>query len=769
MTGPGGRDDIRAPGAIDALDRATTWVEKPVRRLAGSARLNPLPHAGTISVFLLGVVVLSGVYITLFFEYGHVASYESVASMEGHAIQRVVRALHRYSSAALVVTSLIHGWRILTAGRFVGHRRRYRWATGVASVMLVWLTGVTGYWLVWDVRAQALNEIVVGLVGDTGPGARFAIGNLGVAGDRFGSGSSFLVVMWFAHLGLTAAIGYFTFRHLRHSNLPWLPPRHLMAVMGGALVFISLVLPLGMLAPAAADQQVGSIPVDPFVLFLLPPLLSEARWLVVVAAAALMALAVLLPRILRRSDPPVVVVDEDACTGCDLCVIDCPYQALSLTEPASTASAASGAGEGASPVAVVDARRCVSCGICLGSCAFGAIELPGHDPQPPLQLSGGTLVLACDRHPEHDVPSTSERAVHRVGCAGMVAPQTVRLLADRGAESVQVLGCAPHDCRYGLGNTLAAERLSGQRRPHPAARYAKIVTQDWVPTDRVARALESPGLHPVADGSTAPRRREALVGVGAMTVLAVAAVALATQAPFEPATDQAEIRLVVDHQAGRPLRVAEGAGPVGPLADIELTVGGEPVAIVEGPGSVDRWSTIVDIAVSSELDSGLGSELESEPDSGLDLGRSTNAGPVAVQAVERSTGTVRFDGELISGPGARTIVDLTDVADPPTVADGRHIFTSRTGGCSVCHSVDRGDDGVGPSLHGVASVAGSRVEGLTAEQYLRQSILLPDQYVVDGWPSGQMLPIYRERLTPEQLDAVIAYLLTLEDVEQEDG
>ncbi|MEL6981066.1 MAG: hypothetical protein AAFO29_01445, partial [Actinomycetota bacterium] len=101
----------RLAGALRAADHATLWVERPIRRLAGSARLNPLPHAGTISVFLLGVVVVSGLYITLFFEFGHEASYRSVASMEDHAIQRMVRALHRYASAVLVVTTVIHGWR----------------------------------------------------------------------------------------------------------------------------------------------------------------------------------------------------------------------------------------------------------------------------------------------------------------------------------------------------------------------------------------------------------------------------------------------------------------------------------------------------------------------------------------------------------------------------------------------------------------------------------------------------------------------------------
>jgi hypothetical protein len=263
---------------------------------------------------------VSGLYITLFFEFGHEASYNSVASMERHAIQRVVRALHRYSSAALVVTTVVHGWRIFAAGRYSGRPRRWRWATGVAALVLVWLAGVTGYWLVWDVRAQALSDITTALIGGTGWGASLAINQLSGIGDS--SGSGFLLFMWFVHLGLTAVIGWFMFRHLRSSKLAWFPPRHWMLLMGGALVIVSLALPVGMLEPANPQALLPDMPLDPFVLFLLPPLLSSARWWALALGAVLWVVASFLPRLLQPSDPAPIVIDEDACTGCELCVVD---------------------------------------------------------------------------------------------------------------------------------------------------------------------------------------------------------------------------------------------------------------------------------------------------------------------------------------------------------------------------------------------------------------------------------------------------------------
>ena len=99
---------------------------------------------------------------------------------------------------------------------------------------------------------------------------------------------------------------------------------------------------------------------------------------------------------------------------------------------------------------------------------------------------------------------------------------------------------------------------------------------------------------------------------------------------------------------------------------------------------------------------------------------------------------------------------------PPGIAEGRDVFGDRSlGGCGVCHSTSPGDDGVGPSLSGVADRAETRIPGVDAETYLRQSILDPEAYVVDGYRGDQMLPIYAERLSQQQIDALVAYLLSL--------
>ena len=87
---------------------------------------------------------------------------------------------------------------------------------------------------------------------------------------------------------------------------------------------------------------------------------------------------------------------------------------------------------------------------------------------------------------------------------------------------------------------------------------------------------------------------------------------------------------------------------------------------------------------------------------------------------------------------------------------------SAQAGCQICHSLEPGRQLVGPSLAGIASTARSRVPGQSAEEYLRQSIIEPDAYVVEGYRSGQMLPIYEEQLSADEIEALVQFLLTLE-------
>lgn len=94
----------------------------------------------------------------------------------------------------------------------------------------------------------------------------------------------------------------------------------------------------------------------------------------------------------------------------------------------------------------------------------------------------------------------------------------------------------------------------------------------------------------------------------------------------------------------------------------------------------------------------------------------------------------------------------------PLQAQGAKAFTFH---CAACHAIVPDTVVVGPSLTGIATRAITRVDGQSAQDYLTMSILKPDAYIVEGFPNS-MPNNFGKRLSGEDVEAVIAYLLTLE-------
>jgi cytochrome c2 len=84
-----------------------------------------------------------------------------------------------------------------------------------------------------------------------------------------------------------------------------------------------------------------------------------------------------------------------------------------------------------------------------------------------------------------------------------------------------------------------------------------------------------------------------------------------------------------------------------------------------------------------------------------------------------------------------------------------------TAGCKTCHSLEPDTIIVGPSLAGISTRAAAIVPGLSAEEYLRQSILEPDAHVVENFPVSVMPNVWVKELSEEQVDQLVAYLLTI--------
>lgn len=85
-------------------------------------------------------------------------------------------------------------------------------------------------------------------------------------------------------------------------------------------------------------------------------------------------------------------------------------------------------------------------------------------------------------------------------------------------------------------------------------------------------------------------------------------------------------------------------------------------------------------------------------------------------------------------------------------------------GCVACHNLavdqtptSRGP--VGPNFGNLAENAANRVAGLSAEEYIHQSIVAPNDYVVEGYPSGIMPQTFGEQMSEEEINAMVTWLL----------
>jgi len=99
------------------------------------------------------------------------------------------------------------------------------------------------------------------------------------------------------------------------------------------------------------------------------------------------------------------------------------------------------------------------------------------------------------------------------------------------------------------------------------------------------------------------------------------------------------------------------------------------------------------------------------------------------------------------------------VATDP-IARGRQVY--RTLGCATCHeaSISNLFRPVGPSLERVGQIGGRRVPGVSAVEYLSQSITDPGAYLVPGYPDSMPRGL-AGALSPEDLAALVAYLASL--------
>jgi len=112
-------------------------------------------------------------------------------------------------------------------------------------------------------------------------------------------------------------------------------------------------------------------------------------------------------------------------------------------------------------------------------------------------------------------------------------------------------------------------------------------------------------------------------------------------------------------------------------------------------------------------------------------------------------------------PAASDDSSVGDAANGEKLYSQTVIGSASAPGCVTCHSLEEDVVLVGPSHAGLANRAGSYQEGMSAEEYLRESIVDPDAHIVEGFTPGVMYQNFATDLKAKEVNDLIAYMLTL--------
>lgn len=602
-----------------ALERLSLAVEGPIHKVINAPQLNPLHYTGTITVLLLVIIGMTGVYLYFFYSYGFAASYRSVANIESMFFNRVARAIHRYASGAALVTSLLHAYRLFFMGRFRGPRW-LAWVSGVVMTGLLWLGGVTGYALVADQRAQLISSAFLNTLRTFTPWAA-TVANRFATAEETGLSWSLMALLFIAHLLLLVVIALFVWIHVLRLNRPKVVAGLFWIIgIGVILVAASAIKPAGLLPPVNPRQLPGVVTLDPLFLFFVPLALGRAAPWMWGALTAVTLLAIAIPWLIVRRQTgvcaanrlPRVVVDDARCTGCTKCALDCPYKALVMAPRTD--------GRRHKYVARANPALCVSCGLCIGSCDVQAVTL-GELPPELLELAvrqrlafaqakapgkAVKVVFTCERHaaqgarPYLDAatpdPHDPNQAIEVIPlpCVGALHPNLLTSTLAAGAAAVQVVGCPPDDCAQREGNFWIHSRLARQRVPRLRRNYINApISTAWVQPTAFAAALAAPampegGVSPWSDvradephlpGLTVFRKmtwRHYLPGFGLLALALALQVALG-HLPYQAyGATESHVQLAVP-DVGYLLRAEKVQAPPVVGQRLQLSVDGQPL------------------------------------------------------------------------------------------------------------------------------------------------------------------------------------------------
>lgn len=458
--------------------KSLLWIDAKFNKIFGN-KLNPLYHLGALGFYFFWVVAVSGAYIYAFYKTGIELSYPSVEyyTNDQWYLGGIMRSLHRYASDAMVLVMILHLLREYILGRYRG-ARWFAWVTGVILLWMIFAAGINGYWMVWDKLAQysvmSTVEWFDWLPIFSEPMARTFI-TYEALNDRF------FTLISFAHVTVPLLILFLLWIHIMRISYPVVNPRKGLAV-GMLLMLLALALIAPVKSQGAADVSVepNILYIDWFYLWVYPLLnvwSAGQVWGLVFGITLLLCIVPWLPG--KNKQIPVAEVSLKDCSGCRLCVADCPYEAVVMRQRTD--------GMNFAEEAVVVPDRCVSCGICVGACPSsspfrGEEQYVSGIEMPTLQMSAlratmiedisklegdvRIMIVGCDNAADVELLRSQSVAVFSLPCIAMLPPSFIEYALREGRiDGVLLTGCRDGDCLHRLGVVWTGERLAAEREP----------------------------------------------------------------------------------------------------------------------------------------------------------------------------------------------------------------------------------------------------------------------------------------------------------------